>query len=132
MTKTSASTTNGKDGGIVRPPITKRGVPSRRPVRLQFNAAGVTFENRQAILEMCAAHNVRSCTLRPDPVPDVDPNAISVNVDLEGALVRVGYVPQRLTDRVRPGQADVEAIDTFTPRNSTTPVWYCKILAERV
>lgn len=128
MTKPS---TNGKGGGIVRPTITKRG-PTHRPVRVEFNAAGVTFEDRQALLEKCAAHNVRSCRLEADPVPDVDPHAVSVKAELDGQLVRLGYVPKRLINQVQRGHADVVAIDTFTPKGSATPLWYCKIQTERM
>ena len=126
MTKTTAS----RSGGRL---ITKRTVPTNRLVHrlpLRFNVAGVTFDDRQALLRRCAASGVASCTLQLDPVPNIDPDAVSVRIVLDDEIVRVGFVPRRLSDQVRLGQAVVMTIDTFTPTGSG-PVWYCTIEAER-
>lgn len=130
MTKTTTSSGNKSDRGRL---IAKRTMPTNCLVHrlpLRFNVAGVTFDGHQALLRRCAASGVASCTLRLDPVSNVDPDAVSVRMVLDDEIVRVGFVPRRLSDQVRVGQANVVTIDTFTPTGSGS-VWYCTIEAER-
>ena len=110
--------------------MVKGGIKKVQAVRrrqIEFNAAGVTFGGRQALLERCKSAGVTTCTIQAEPVPDIDPNAKSVRVELEGESLHVGFVPRRLTGVVAEGSAQVVDIDTFDANGSS--VYYCKVRA---
>ena len=135
MTKATTATNKRKSNGIARP-IAKHMAPTIHQttarIPFEFNAAGVTFNGRQELLRRSAARGITACNLQHDPVPGIDENAVSVRVRVDDEFVRIGFVPRHLTDKVKTGDARVIAIDTFRPGSNGSPVWYCKIRAERV
>lgn len=58
----------------------------------EFRVAGVTFDNRQAIIEHMTMREGGLIIPEPDNV--YDPLALSVNVFMDGDLFRVGYIPK--------------------------------------
>ena len=134
MTKANTST-NDVNHAEGRPVVVKGGVRKIhggiRPVRtIIFKVAGVTFENRQALLEMCAEAGVTTCTVQAEPVPGIDPNAKSVRVQVDGESYHIGFVPRRLTSIVEVGRAQVLELATFDADGSS--VYYCRVRAARV
>ena len=69
---------------------------------LVMRVAGVTFENRQAILAVMRGFEV--CQLRPEPDNAFDRNAIAIYVEVElgAAAVQIGYVPKDLAAQIAP------------------------------
>ena len=129
MTK-SNTPNSAKSHANQRPVVMKGGVTkSQKPRLVEFNVAGVTFEDRQALLERCKSAGITTCTIQAEPVPDIDMHAKSVRVQLQGESLHVGFVPRRLTGVVREGSAHVVDTDTFDDDGS--PVYYCKVRAER-
>lgn len=129
MTRSNASA-DAKTHATRRPTVAKS-EPESRPVRrlVEFTVAGVTFEDRQALLERCKSAGITTCSIQAEPVPDIDPNAKSVRVQLQGESLHIGFVPRRLTGVVREGSAQVVDINTFDADGSS--VYYCKVRAER-
>jgi single-stranded-DNA-specific exonuclease len=67
---------------------------------LDAKVAGVTFENRQEILESLSGREV--CRLTPEPTNSYDPNAIAVEVATGGDVVKIGYIPAWLAKEIAP------------------------------
>ena len=79
--------------------------------RIQFNMekkfqiAGVTFEGRQDILEKLNQeyHEIgfrRIVELVPDPENKYDSNAVKVQVNLDGNVKQLGYVPKTINSQI--------------------------------
>ena len=129
MTK-SNTPNSAKSHANQRPVVMKGGVTkSQKPRLVDFNVAGVNFEDRQTLLERCKSAGVTTCSIQAEPVPDVDPNAKSVRVQLQGQSLHIGFVPRRLTGVVREGSAHVVDINTFDADGSS--VYFCRVRAER-
>lgn len=68
---------------------------------LNTKIAGVTFENRQALIAQLTGRE--PCRLVPEPTNPYDENAIAVMVAIAmGSVWHIGYIPKELAAQVAP------------------------------
>lgn len=70
--------------------------------RIQFNTAGVTFENRQGLLAHIRNKPDVQITLFREPTNQFDPNAIKVLGSTGTKKFHLGYVPRELAADLAP------------------------------
>lgn len=78
--------------------------------------SGVTFDNRQSIIERCKIN--MPCRIVPEPDNPHDSNALAVHVaTAPGVVEHVGYIPRELAAKVAPyleGEALMVKINDIT------------------
>lgn len=67
---------------------------------VSFPVAGVTFDNRQAIIAKMTGKE--TCHIVPEPTNEYDSNALAVHVLTADGLRHVGYVPRDLAALLAP------------------------------
>lgn len=67
---------------------------------LDVKVAGVTYENRQAILAGLAGGE--PCQIVPEPDNPYDKNALAVHVATSAGVVHIGYIPKSIAAEIAP------------------------------
>jgi single-stranded-DNA-specific exonuclease len=83
---------------------------------IHSRVAGVTFENRQSVLEIMTTD--MPLQIRPEPTNKFDPNALAVWVAIAPGDVRqCGYLPRDLAKLIAPlldGEAVIARVEAIT------------------
>lgn len=82
---------------------------------LHVKVSGVTFDNRQEYLErLIGDEPVR---LMPEPTNKYDPNAIAVQIAVDGDVLHCGYIPKEIAAKIAPlmdGESFMASIEAIT------------------
>jgi len=98
---------------------------------LIVKVVGVTYENRQAVLERM--HGTEAVRLEPEPTNQYDPNAIAVKVafppEAGGGIEHVGYVPRDLAKQIAPALQGENLMCEIEERTGGFALWNGSVAA---
>lgn len=71
-------------------------------MQMSFNAAGVTFDNRQSYLSLAARFGIHVLVLEREHANQFDRNAIQIIAGINGQRYQLGFVPRNIAAKLAP------------------------------